>query len=98
MTKIDKTDIENIKLIIKETKIGNVSNFKIKKGDYEIEISSQPLITPNISIPKESLVIGVPGKVIRKVNKSETDEILQRAKDYIDLSNEYKKIYKDKSQ
>ncbi|MFL2542956.1 MAG: acetyl-CoA carboxylase biotin carboxyl carrier protein [Alphaproteobacteria bacterium] len=48
MTKIDKTDIENIKLIIKETKIGNVSNFKIKKGDYEIEISSQLLNTPNI--------------------------------------------------
>ncbi len=48
MTKIDKTDIENIKLIIKETKIGNVSNFKIKKGDYEIEISSQILNTPNI--------------------------------------------------
>ena len=48
MTKIDKTDIENIKLIIKETKIGNVSNFEIKKGDYEIEISSQTLITPNI--------------------------------------------------
>ena len=48
MTKIDKTDIENIKLIIKETKIGNVSNFKIKKGDYEIEISSQSLNTPNI--------------------------------------------------
>ena len=48
MTKIDKTDIENIKLIIKETKIGNVSNFKIKKGDYEIEISSQSLNAPNI--------------------------------------------------
>ena len=48
MTKIDKTDIENIKLIIKETKIGNLSNFKIKKGDYEIEISSQPLNAPNI--------------------------------------------------
>ena len=48
MTKIDKTDIENIKLIIKETKIGKVSNFKIKKGDYEIEISSQLLNTPNI--------------------------------------------------
>ena len=48
MTKIDKTDIENIKLIIKETKIGNLSNFKIKKGDYEIEISSQSLNTPNI--------------------------------------------------
>ena len=48
MTKIDKTDIENIKLIIKETKIGNLSNFKIKKGDYEIEISSQSLNAPNI--------------------------------------------------
>ena len=48
MTKIDKTDIENIKLIIKETKIGNVSNFKIKKGDYEIEISSHSLNAPNI--------------------------------------------------
>ena len=48
MTKIDKTHIENIKLIIKETKIGNVSNFKIKKGDYEIEISSQSLNAPNI--------------------------------------------------
>ena len=48
MTKIDKTDIENIKLIIKETKIGNVLNFKIKKGDYEIEISSQTLNAPNI--------------------------------------------------
>ena len=48
MTKIDKTDIENIKLIIKETKICNVSNFKIKKGDYEIEISSQSLNAPNI--------------------------------------------------
>ena len=48
MTKIDKTDIENIKLIIKETKIGNLSNFKIKKGDYEIEISSQILNAPNI--------------------------------------------------
>ena len=48
MTKIDKTDIDNIKLIIKETKIGSLSHFKIKKGDYEIEISSQLLNTPNI--------------------------------------------------
>ena len=40
MSKLDKTDIENIKLIISETKIKNVSKCKIKKGDYEIEISS----------------------------------------------------------
>ena len=40
MTKIDKTDIENIKLIVKETKIDGVSKIKIKKNNYEIEITS----------------------------------------------------------
>ena len=40
MTKIDKTDIANIKLIVKETDIDKISTVKIKKGDYEIEISS----------------------------------------------------------
>jgi len=41
MTKIDKIDIENIKLITKETKLSNLSRIKIKKGDYEIELSSE---------------------------------------------------------
>ncbi len=40
MTKIDKTDIQNIKLIIKETNLKKVSTIKIKKNNYEIEISS----------------------------------------------------------
>ena len=65
MTKIDKTDIENIKLIIKETKIGSVSNFKIKKGDYEIEISSQALNTSNI-IPEEK------SKILQKNSEEKT--------------------------
>ena len=43
MTKIDKTDIDNIKLILNESKIENVSKFRIKKGEYEIEISSEQL-------------------------------------------------------
>ncbi len=51
MTKIDKTDIENIKLIINETKIDNISKFKIKKADYEIEISSQQL-NSSVNIPE----------------------------------------------
>ncbi len=50
MTKIDKTDIENIKLITKETKISNLSKIKIKKGDYEIEISSESLNFNNPSL------------------------------------------------
>ena len=44
MTKIDKTDIENIKVILNEAKIKNVSKFRIKKGEYEIEISSEQLV------------------------------------------------------
>ena len=40
MTKIDKTDIENIKLISKEANIHKINKVKIKKGNYEIEISS----------------------------------------------------------
>ena len=43
MTKIDKKDIENIKLLLNESKIENVSKFRIKKGEYEIEISSEQL-------------------------------------------------------
>ena len=31
MTKIDKTDLENIKLIVKESKINSVAKIKIKK-------------------------------------------------------------------
>ena len=40
MTKIDKTDIANISLIKKEFKLKNISTIKVKKGNYEIEISS----------------------------------------------------------
>ena len=47
MTKLDKTDIDNILLLKKETKIGKLSKVKIKKGDYEIEISSEKLDISN---------------------------------------------------
>jgi acetyl-CoA carboxylase biotin carboxyl carrier protein len=63
MSKIDKTDIENIKLITKEAKLSNLSRIKIKKGDYEIELSSessnviapvsQKIPTPNIKTSEE---------------------------------------------
>ena len=52
MTKIDKTDLDNIKILIKETKIGNISVIRIKKGTYEIEISSNTLINTNQNIDK----------------------------------------------
>ena len=47
MVKIDKTDIENIHLISKETKLQNITSVRIKKGTYEIEISSLSNSTKN---------------------------------------------------
>ena len=52
MTKIDKTDLENIKLILKESKINSVAKIKIKKNDYEIEITSNDFNGNNFSGPK----------------------------------------------
>ena len=66
MSKIDKTDIENIKLITKEAKLSNLSRIKIKKGNYEIELSSEysNVIAPvskktsssNIEIAEEKII------------------------------------------
>ena len=55
MTKINKTDLENISLIKKEFKIKDITNIKIKKGDYEIELSSSNNLSsfktnPNIAL------------------------------------------------
>ena len=77
MTKIDKTDIENIKLIIKETKIGNLSNFKIKKGDYEIEISSQTLNAPNIISEAKSQISQQNSEEKNKVENIKEENIVK---------------------
>ena len=52
MTKIDKTDLENIKLIVKESKINSVAKIKIKKNDYEIEITSNDFTGNSVSVQK----------------------------------------------
>ena len=49
MTKIDKTDIENIKLIIKEADFKGASKVKIKKNNYEIEITSNNFSSSNLN-------------------------------------------------
>ena len=49
MTKINKTDLDNISLIKKEFKLKNITTIKIKKGNYEIELSSEAKsITKNV--------------------------------------------------
>ncbi len=69
MTKIDKTDIENIKLIKKEINLKNVSKIKIKKNNYEIEITSNNFSTDNQNLK----IIDRPSE---KVESSENKEIL----------------------
>ena len=72
MTKIDKTDIENIKLITKATKLGNLSKIKIKKGEYEIEVSSQSsnLVNPISNlIPKKDQSASEEKEVVEEINE-----------------------------
>ncbi len=69
MTKIDKTDIENIKLIKKETSIKNVSKIKIKKNNYEIEITSNEFLEDAKSTQKIE-------RTIDKIEPSKDNEII----------------------
>ena len=66
MTKIEKNDIENIKNLEKELKSRDLSSIKIKKGNYEIEISKENKQTIE-KIQKKELPINV----------SQTEDIIQ---------------------
>ena len=72
MTKIDTTDLENIKIIRKETKINNISKVKIKKGDYEIELSSERTNNSD-SIVKEA----APIKLRENIEDKNTVDIIK---------------------
>tara|TARA_B110000196_G_C20906701_1_gene548525 strand:+ start:316 stop:765 length:450 start_codon:yes stop_codon:yes gene_type:complete len=73
MTKIDKVDLENITLIKKELKLKNISTIKIKKGNYEIELSSstssQVINSPILSSKDDKL-----SSVKNKTSISSKDE------------------------
>ena len=66
MTKIEKNDIENIKNLEKELKLRDLSSIKIKKGNYEIEISKENKKTIE-KIQKKELPI----------NAGQTEDIIQ---------------------
>ena len=71
MTKIDKTDLENINFLKKELKLKNIQSIKIKKGDYEIEISS----SENVSTQK---IKQIPSQ---DENSQKTDQKLKQRND-----------------
>lgn len=54
-------------------------------------IAAGSLLSPNTVIPENSLVMGVPGKVVRKLNDDERKRMSQNWKSYV----EYSKTYMD---
>jgi carbonic anhydrase/acetyltransferase-like protein (isoleucine patch superfamily) len=59
-------------------------------GDFSI-IGAQSLVGENFKVPPGSLVIGVPARIKRKVNKKEIERITAAAHFYVDLSKDFKK-------
>ena len=77
MPKIDKTDLDNISLIKKEFKLKNITTIKIKKGNYEIELSSEnKAITKNI-LNSQNIEEKVKDKVSDKENIIKSENIVK---------------------
>ena len=70
--------------------IGSTILNKAKIGKNSI-IGANSLITENKVIPERSLVIGSPGKVIRKVTDEEIKGIKENAFHYVENYKKYKK-------
>ena len=70
--------------------IGSIilNNAKIGKNCI---IGANSLITENKVIPDNSLVVGSPGRVLRKVTDEEIKSVLENGKHYVDFSKKYKK-------
>ena len=71
MSKIDKTDIQNVNLIIKEAKLKNISRIKIKKNNYEIEITSSNFTSSDNKININEKSIEVKENAIKNENINE---------------------------
>ena len=69
--------------------IGSTILNKAKIGKNCI-IGANTLVTENKVIPDNSLVLGSPGKVIRKVTDDEIKVICENAKHYVENSKKYK--------
>ena len=69
--------------------IGSTILNKVKIGKNCI-IGANTLVTENKVIPDNSLVLGSPGKVIRKVTDDEIKVICENAKHYVKNSKRYK--------
>ena len=49
-------------------------------------VGAGALVPPNMKVPPKSLVVGMPGKVVREVREDEYKMIIERPSEYIDLA------------
>jgi carbonic anhydrase/acetyltransferase-like protein (isoleucine patch superfamily) len=61
-------------------------------GSYSI-IAAGALVTEGMVIPPNSLVVGVPGKVIRNIGQDQMEKIEKNAQSYVNLSKAYIEKY-----
>ena len=83
MAKIDKTDLDNIKIISKEAKLKNITSVKIKKGNYEIEISS---------------ISDLSNKKVVQFNETKTNKEINQTWHLYSVKMDFKKIGKSRNQ
>ena len=77
MPKIDKTDLENISLIKKEFKLKNITTVKIKKGNYEIELSSEAKNISKNLLNSENIEEKIKNKKTSKENVKKLENIVK---------------------
>lgn len=54
-------------------------------------IAAGSVVTPRTRIPANSMVMGVPGRVVRQIKKEELDFVAKNAQWYVDTKEKYKK-------
>ena len=54
-------------------------------------VGAGALVPPNMKVPPKSLVVGMPGKVVREVNNEEYKMIIERSQEYIELASIHQK-------
>ncbi|MBN1226055.1 MAG: gamma carbonic anhydrase family protein [Deltaproteobacteria bacterium] len=64
-------------------------------GEYSI-VAAGSIVTENTIIPPRSLVMGVPGKIARRITDDDIKRIISSSKDYLRLSiSHYKGMYRN---
>ena len=55
----------------------------------ESVIGAGAVVRERFEVPPRSLVLGVPGRIVREVTDAEVEEILRSAQDYVDKIGQY---------